>query len=134
VFTGEVLGRLADHRVPDVNFGIEEGGRRYLCVHGGDRLYADDPVRADGTVPMVDFAVIARIRSPWAAGKHIFLIAGVNAIGTHACGDFLADPMNYRKLPWREDDLVEVFKVSFVDHDPYNYRYELEQLSLGPQT
>jgi hypothetical protein len=101
------------------------GNRVIKDVNSGCTYSADDPLKAHGE-RQTEYALIARYRNPWAAARRIFLFAGLNAIGTHAAGTFMSNSASYSKLPWREEDFAVVLKITYTQHDPYDYKYEIE--------
>ncbi len=98
-------------------------------IRSGRKYQADNPLSAHGE-PQVEYALIARYRNPWAVSRKIFMLAGINALGTHAAGKFMQDPKGFSKLPWREEEFAVILKIIYSFHDPYDYEYKIDSLDL----
>jgi hypothetical protein len=116
---------LTEHG-PRVSFR-EDGGSRLLLIDATrDEFRGDNPVRADASRHYQERALVARYRNPWNPERHVFVFAGLHALGTHAVGHFLSDTSNFAKLPDMDTPLEAILTVGYSDHDPYDYRYEIE--------
>lgn len=82
--------------------------------------------------PGTEYAVIARIRNPWAPGAHIFLFAGLHTLGTTAVTSFLQDPSNYGKIPATGAAAGVVLEISYTGTGP-SRTTELDVIPLFPQ-
>lgn len=87
-------------------------------------LVADNPIKKTKAIRK-EYALIGRYRNPWNRDKHIFVFAGLHALGTHAIGDFLKDPTNFRELALPGENLCIALEIRYEDHDPYDYKYDL---------
>ncbi|WP_329327728.1 SIR2 family protein [Streptomyces luteogriseus] len=123
-FTRRVFEELGPGNIC-VRFCHTDGKRFIQDLKTAREYIADDPSKSPGNAEMSDYCVVARYRNPWNPSKHIYLFAGIYAIGTHAISQYLSNLMNYRHLPDDPEDSVALLRVSFVDHDPYNYDYEV---------
>ncbi|MFD9094228.1 SIR2 family protein [Streptomyces collinus] len=127
-FTARVFDRLEERTTNIcIRFRRMEDDRGYLeDIKTGLRYVPDRPGDADPQHIQYDYSVIARYRNPWADDKYLFIMAGLNAIGTHAVSRFLSNLMNYRKLPRSQDDSVLLLRVSYRAYDPYRFVSEEE--------
>jgi hypothetical protein len=109
-------------------FEDDEGIRSVHQLVDARRFHADNPVDADGSARSREHAVIARYRNPWNPERRLFVFAGLYALGTHAVGTFLKDLRNYERIPDGGAHLEAVLTMSYHDHDPYDYRYEIDDI------
>ena len=115
-----------DRIVSNITVRWRDTGRDRLIqdIPSGKTFTADNPLEARG-YPQTEYALVARFRNPWARDRRIFMLAGLNALGTHAVGDFMSDPRNYDQLSWRDEDCAAILEITYSEHDPYNYRYKI---------
>lgn len=122
-----------DEHGPRVKFLIDDGKRTLLSAADSTRLRGDDPVHAIDDERYREYAMVARYRNPWNHDRQIFVLAGLHALGTHAVGRFLSDLRSYERLPVSDGALEVVLTVSYSDHDPYDYRYTIDDVAHLPR-
>jgi hypothetical protein len=105
---------------------VADGEKRFIRTKSNGELFiADNPLCANGETTLTDYAIIGRHRNPWSPEHKIYMLAGLNAIGTHAAGNYVKRLMQYRQLPWTEPNFTILLTVHFSEHDPYNYQYDI---------
>jgi SIR2-like domain len=110
---------------------VDDGDKRSIrSKRDGGSFVADNPLDANGEATLTDYAVIGRHRNPWSPGHKIYMVAGLNAISTHAAGNYLKTLMTYRELPWSEANFTMLLTIQFNEHDPYNYRYHINSTKV----
>jgi hypothetical protein len=131
--TREAYARLSDLGIDaQVTFQDQHGERGLRLAGDGRSFQADNPVQAgDAEEGYREHALIARYPNPWNPERHVFVFAGLYALGTHAVGTFLSDLSNYQRLPDAADPLEVILSVRYGDHDPYDYRYSIEDVILA---
>lgn len=103
---------------------VDDGNRRFIrSKRDGALFVCDNPLCANGEGTLTGYVVIGRHRNPWSPKHTIYIFAGLNAIGTHAAGNYLKTLMRYREFPWTKTNFTILLTVHFNEHDPYNYRY-----------
>jgi hypothetical protein len=132
---GNAFARLIFDELESTNSTIpfrwrnDSDGRRYIeIVSTGERYYSDDPTKADGHTEQQDVAIISRIRNPWSSQHFLFMFAGLQALGTTAVATFLSNFMNYQQLPWEQEDVTMLLTITYKEHDPYDYQYDIASI------
>lgn len=132
-FTRELYARADEHtsgKFTQVEFIQTDAGRAIVAKQGAKEFHADNPVTADGSGPRQEYALLARYDNPWTAGRSIYVLAGLHAIGTHAVGRFLGKNESFRALPAVNGRLEAVLTVEYVEHDPYDYDYKIADVHI----
>ncbi|GIH25041.1 hypothetical protein Aph01nite_33510 [Acrocarpospora phusangensis] len=116
-------------------FGVDEHGQRYIADLRGRRWTANDPMALpDPDDPVAikrDYALAARYRNPWAPGKFIYVFCGIYTIGTQACGDLLANPSEYGRLPWASEEFAAILELEYSEFNPHKYDYKISAIHIG---
>jgi Restriction endonuclease len=105
---------------------VGTGSLRAIEVAGGGDVFQANPSASDPSVDPVEYALIARYDNPWSERRHIFMLGGLFALGTHAIGTFLKDLDNYERLPHTDGDIEVVLTIRYRDPDPMRYAYSID--------
>jgi hypothetical protein len=99
---------------------FEPGVERALIVGCGEeeRIFKSiDSAKYHGQEDNFEYALLARYRNPWAAGKYLWVMAGLWGLGTQALADFF-NSGGYRDLPWEaEGEALTVLRVRYAENN-----------------
>jgi len=109
---------------------LSEGGKRFIIDGHGRKWVADEPLAptpANGSQVGTkrDYALTARYRNPWARDKYIYVFCGIYTVGTQACGDLIANPTEFGRLPWQDDEFAAIIELEYSEFNPHEYVYKI---------
>ena len=103
------------------------GDKSRTLIVGGREFASDDP--AAGVGNRIEHAFIGRFKNPWQRDRYIFLLFGLQPLGTSAIGQFLTREGTYERLTsagnGKEVAFVLPIRYSKYDGDG-NFEFQLE--------